>query len=359
MIKVNAKRWIRVSSVYSLPTFLAATGCFSQHESIGQSSLAATGTITISGTVTGPSAAPLPGTTIQLSGNSTLSTISAANGTYSISLTGNLPLSVSVAASLVNCSFPAPVNLNNISTNQVVNFSGTGSTCVGAVPGPPGPPGPQGPAGPAGPQGPAGAAGPAGPQGPAGDAGPPGPAGAAGAAGAAGPQGPAGPAGPQGPAGPAGPAGPPGAASDAGTAGGLDAITTQGDFRSSPISVPATGFLGALTLTVPAAGDYLVHGYVSVRAQAFTDPTGTVAQINCFLGGAGILTAGTATVPGMWATSSPAIAPIAMSSIVTVPSGGALSIPVLCQQVLPTTAQPFSVLDGAITAIKVDSVVRH
>ena len=187
--------------------------------------------------------------------------------------------------------------------------------------------------------------------------GPAGPAGATGPAGPIGPQGPAGPAGPQGPAGPAGPAG---SASDAGTStSGVSAITTQGDFRTAPLSVPPTGVLGALTLTVPAPGDYLVQGYVSVRAQAFTDPSSTVAQINCFLGGSGILTGGTAAAPATWATSNPGVVPISMSTIVSVPSTNPMTIPILCQQVSPATAQPFSVLSGGLTAVKVASTTHQ
>jgi hypothetical protein len=161
------------------------------HEATASVSEAATGTITISGRITGPGGGNLIGAAVQLSGASQLSAVSDTSGNYSIPLTANLPVSVTVTTTLSGCTFPGPVNLNAVSTSQTVNFNGSGSNCksVAIPPGPTGPTGPTGPVGPIGPTGPQGLQGAAGPQGIAGPVGPIGPAGAPGPGGPAGPQG--------------------------------------------------------------------------------------------------------------------------------------------------------------------------
>jgi hypothetical protein len=195
----------------ALPLALAATvGC--EKGSAGgltEVSSALAGTITISGRVTGTNGGALAGATVRTSGAAQLSAVSDSTGAYSLAISANLPISLSVSASLTGCSFPSAVNLNSVSTNQVVSFAGTGTACQGStvVTGPQGPPGPAGPQGPAGPTGATGAQGPAGPAGPIGPTGATGATGSSGPAGATGPQGITGQSGVAGPAGPAGPAG--------------------------------------------------------------------------------------------------------------------------------------------------------
>jgi hypothetical protein len=184
----------------------SALGCTNEgndRESVASVGQAVTGTITISGRITGPGGGNLIGATVQLSGASQLSAVSDTSGNYSIPLTANLPVSVSVTATLSGCTFSGPVNLNSVSTNQTLNFNGTGANCksVAIPPGPTGPTGPTGPAGATGPTGPQGLQGVTGPQGIAGPVGPVGPAGAPGAVGPVGPQGPQGLPGATGPAG--------------------------------------------------------------------------------------------------------------------------------------------------------------
>lgn len=177
----------------------------SDAESINKVSSAVVGTISISGRVTGSGGGALAGVSVKLNGGSQLTTTTDATGAYSFAVTANLPVSVSVSATLNGCTFNGPANLNGVSTNQVVNFSGTGGACqTQVVVGPPGPQGPAGPAGPTGATGATGATGPAGPAGPVGAAGvpgpvgPPGPPGVTGATGATGATGPVGPRGPAG-----------------------------------------------------------------------------------------------------------------------------------------------------------------
>ena len=192
-----------------LPLVLACTvGCEkgSAGGSVTEISSAVVGSISISGRVTGTNGGALAGATVRTTGALQLSAVSDSTGAYSLAVTANLPVSISVSASLTGCTFPSAVNLNSISTNQVVNFAGTGTACQGSTvvigpQGPPGPPGPTGPAGPTGATGPQGPAGPAGPTGATGAIGPIGPTGPQGLTGAPGVPGPAGPAGPTGPAG--------------------------------------------------------------------------------------------------------------------------------------------------------------
>jgi hypothetical protein len=187
----------------ALPLVLAcAVGCEkgSSGGSVSEISSALVGSISISGRVTGTNGGALAGATVRTTGALQLSATSDSTGAYSLAVSANLPISLSVSASLTGCSFPSAVNLNSVSTNQVVNFAGTGTACQGSTvvtgpQGPPGPPGPTGPAGPTGATGPQGPAGPAGPTGATGPTGPTGPQGIPGQPGVAGPAGPAGPAG--------------------------------------------------------------------------------------------------------------------------------------------------------------------
>jgi len=189
-------------ALIAVPALAATTGCTRDRggEELVTATAALVGTVSISGHVTGPGGVALAGATVQLTGASQLSAVADATGAYAISLTANLPISVTASATQTGCSFSGPINLNSISTNQVVNFAGTGSNCRGAavVVGPQGPPGPQGPVGATGPAGPPGPAGVTGPQGPVGPAGPAGAVGATGAIGATGPAGAPGAPGPTG-----------------------------------------------------------------------------------------------------------------------------------------------------------------
>jgi hypothetical protein len=267
----------------TLPVFSLGAGCTNENGSdpvIGTSS-AVVGTISISGHVTGPGGSALAGAVVHLAGSSQSSGSSDATGAYSISLTMNLPIYVSVSATLTNCSFSSPANLNNVSMNQVVNFTGTGTNChgtaIGGTPGPQGPPGPTGPAGPTGATGPAGPIGPVGPAGapgaqgipgPQGANGIPGPIGQNGPAGPAGPVGPIGPTGANGPAGPFGPVGPQGPTGPAGPPGrGVDTLFGAGQSLNVGAGDGGDCTLGEVHLTagsvgngVPAIGQLLSIG---------------------------------------------------------------------------------------------------
>jgi hypothetical protein len=264
---------------------LAAVGCTPSAASDDQVSVAtnALTTITISGTVTGPSGT-IQGVTVSITGGATASAQTDASGNYSFVLgTGK---TYTVTPTLASCTFtPASQTFNTVGLNHTANFtgsgtckpitggggsggaggsggmsgagggggtSGAGGSCSMMCPaGPAGPAGPQGPVGPVGPVGPAGIPGPfgpIGPQGPAGPAGPQGIPGPVGANGAPGPQGPAGIAGPAGPIGATGPAGP------------SNTFTT---FSSANVSLSTSSFVILGELTLPA-GAYVVSAHATV-----------------------------------------------------------------------------------------------
>ncbi len=182
-------------------------------ESVASTSEAVT-TVTISGTVTGPSGA-LQGVTVNLSGGVSATALTNASGKYSFSVSSGA--TYTVGATLSGCTFGAAQTFSHVGVNHVADFTGTGSGCGGSG----------GTAG-AGGSGGSGATGPAGPPGPPGPTGPAGPVGAAGPQGPAGAIGPMGPAGPVGQQGPIGPIGPKGATGPAGTVTGLGVNTGTG-----------------------------------------------------------------------------------------------------------------------------------
>ena len=222
MLKIGVGRLLGSVRVCApLVVWALVTGCGQQPaegESADHVSSAVVGTIAISGKVSSSGGGPLVGATVKLTGAVTLSTTTDTTGAYSISVTANLPVSVTATATLSGCSFTGPTNLNAISTSQVVNFTGSGGSCQSLPAGPPGPPGPQGPAGPARPTGATGATGATGPAGAIGPVGPVGPIG---------PNGPIGPVGPQGDPGVPGPVGPAGARGPAGSIGTTQIINGQ------------------------------------------------------------------------------------------------------------------------------------
>ena len=248
-----------------LPLVLACTvGCEkgekgSSGGSVTEISSALVGSFSISGRVTGTNGGALAGATVRTTGALQLSAVSDSTGAYSLAVTANLPVSLSVSASLTGCTFPSAVNLNSVSTNQVVNFAGNGTACQGStvVVGPQGPPGPPGPVGPAGPTGATGPQGPAGPAGPTGATGAPGPIG---------PTGPQGLTGQPGVAGPAGPAGPAGAG-----------IQTQIIIGSNSAAPAGSGTVQA-TATCPP-GEHITGGGYYVR-QVVGNPPNQVPAVN-------------------------------------------------------------------------------
>jgi hypothetical protein len=127
------------------------------------------GPFSISGSVFGPTHAPIQGAVVQLGGALQAQTVSDASGNYSFSGLGGGTYSVS--ATLAGCSFGPPrnnISLAAATPTATEQFQGTstgpGSVCASTPTsaGPPGPPGPQGP------QGVPGQAGPPGPPGPSG-----------------------------------------------------------------------------------------------------------------------------------------------------------------------------------------------
>jgi hypothetical protein len=92
---------------------------------------AVTGSITISGAISDANGLPLGGVTVHLDGTSQ-AVVVESTGTYSFS--GLRTGSYSVRPTLNGCSFvPDVVNLNNLSTNAVQNFGGSGASCGGTA----------------------------------------------------------------------------------------------------------------------------------------------------------------------------------------------------------------------------------
>ena len=207
-------------------------------ESVAAASEAVT-TLTISGTVTGPSGV-LKGVTISLSGGVTATLVTDASGKYSTTVSSGT--TYTVTASLNGCAFSAPQTFSHVGVNHVADFTGTGSSCGGSG----GTAGASG-GGAGGAGGSTGTAGPPGPQGPTGPAGPPGPQGPAG------PIGPTGQVGPVGPAGPQGLVGPKGATGAAGTVTGLGVNTGNAQAGNG-----AQCTIGQMLLTSGVIGNGLV-----------------------------------------------------------------------------------------------------
>jgi CxxC motif-containing protein (DUF1111 family) len=90
-------------------------------------------TATISGTIRDTGGNGLSGVTVQLNGTSQQTATTGGNGQYSFTVsTPNATGSWSVQPSRTGCTFaPTVVNLNNINGSRVVNFTGSGTACVG------------------------------------------------------------------------------------------------------------------------------------------------------------------------------------------------------------------------------------
>ena len=88
---------------------------------------AALTTITISGTVTGPSG-PLSGVTVSITGGATLSALTDASGTFSFAVA--TAKTYTVTATLAGCTFSAPQTFKTVGMNHTANFTGTGGGCT-------------------------------------------------------------------------------------------------------------------------------------------------------------------------------------------------------------------------------------
>jgi CxxC motif-containing protein (DUF1111 family) len=90
---------------------------------------------TISGTITDAQGRPLAGVTVQLNGRTMATQTTGNAGTYSFALNvAGTTASWSVQPARNGCTFnPTVANLNNINGSRVQNFTGSGTTCVGAA----------------------------------------------------------------------------------------------------------------------------------------------------------------------------------------------------------------------------------
>jgi CxxC motif-containing protein (DUF1111 family) len=88
---------------------------------------------TISGVITDSIGRPLSGVTVVLSGQQQATVTTGLTGTFSFPLsTPGATASVSVMPTKGGCTFnPSVVNLNGITGSRTVNFTGTGTSCVG------------------------------------------------------------------------------------------------------------------------------------------------------------------------------------------------------------------------------------
>ena len=99
---------------------------------IGAVAVAVATRATVSGVITDSVGRPIPSVTVVLAGSQQATQTTGLTGTYSFPI--NVPTSVSVMPSRSGCTFtPSVANLNNLTSSRVVNFTGTGSSCVGVA----------------------------------------------------------------------------------------------------------------------------------------------------------------------------------------------------------------------------------
>lgn len=98
-------------------------------ETTGSSAQAVTATITISGELTEPTGMPVDGVRVNLNGSRQLSAITDFMGRYSFTVPSGGGYSLSATGVCASWT-PGVVNLNNVTTNRVVNFAGSGGPCV-------------------------------------------------------------------------------------------------------------------------------------------------------------------------------------------------------------------------------------
>jgi hypothetical protein len=118
-------RWLALAA---LVTLAACGGRIGEYWSSSSEALSAI--ITVSGVVTDANGLPLSGVTVVLAGSFNALQVTTTTGTYAF--TGLNAGSYSVRPTLNGCNFtPDVVNLNNLSSNAVQNFAGSGPTCGG------------------------------------------------------------------------------------------------------------------------------------------------------------------------------------------------------------------------------------
>src|SRR3954468_19005370 len=90
---------------------------------------------TVSGVITDSLGRPLSGVTVVLAGQQQATVMTGLTGTFSFPInTSGSTASVSVMPTRGGCTFnPSVVNLNGITGSRTVNFTGTGTSCVGVA----------------------------------------------------------------------------------------------------------------------------------------------------------------------------------------------------------------------------------
>jgi len=126
---VSVNRFVNGRTAWLVAAGLAVAGCGgvgADPEPVALRASALT-SVTISGTVTDTSGITLIGVGVKLNGSSQATTITDIRGHYSFSVN---PGSYTVNAFGMCASFePSLVNLNNVTTNTVANFVGSGNFC--------------------------------------------------------------------------------------------------------------------------------------------------------------------------------------------------------------------------------------
>jgi hypothetical protein len=131
-MRVSGNVSVVVRSALTVGVLLGAAGCDRGAAEVTIERSAVTATITISGGVTDAAGLPLAGVTVHLDGTSQAVQVTTSSGSYSFS--GLKAGSYSVRPTLNNCSFvPDVVNLNNLTTDAVQNFGGSGAACGGTA----------------------------------------------------------------------------------------------------------------------------------------------------------------------------------------------------------------------------------
>src|SRR5215471_644745 len=114
---------------FALCIALAACGGDISLETMGSTGQAVTGTIILSGELTEPTGQPVDGVRVSLNGSRQATATTDFMGRYSFTVPAGGGYSLSASGVCASWT-PGVVNLNNVTTNRVVNFAGSGGQCV-------------------------------------------------------------------------------------------------------------------------------------------------------------------------------------------------------------------------------------
>jgi hypothetical protein len=107
----------------------SGAGTTDSADEIGQTDQAVTGTVTISGQLTDAAGMPFANITVKLNGSKQATAITDFAGNYTFTVAAGGSYSLSASGTCAKWT-PEVVNLNNVTTNKVVDFAGAGGACI-------------------------------------------------------------------------------------------------------------------------------------------------------------------------------------------------------------------------------------